>query len=203
MPLPRVSIRVQHASKILAAAFLLLILAATSFPQHSSDIPLPKKIRGYKVHDEILKSDLPDTNGSEPKRFLAAIQDPVLEDVSVSGITFTINAEITSLEQSGTIDLISFNDFEIDGIPVSIDDLTEKFTFKKNEAAKLPKPAKVKLSSIGVIRSAWKELNDSKEKWLITGRIFVFGKFRRFGFSFKRVVPVDVKIEIDNPLLKD
>ncbi len=203
MQLRQASTIVNRVITISIAALLLLIFAAASFSQHSSNTPLPNKIRGYKVHDEILKFELPEASGSDAKRFLAKIDDPVLGDVSVSGLTFTINAEITSLEQSGTVNLISFKDFEIDGIPVSIDDLTEKFAFEKNEAAKLPKPAKIKLSSVGVVRTAWKELNESKKKWLITGRIFVFGKFRRFGFSFKRVVPVDVKIEIDNPLLDD
>jgi hypothetical protein len=50
------------------------------------------------------------------------------------------------------------------------------------------------------LRGAVRELKDSKEEWSVTGRVFVFGKFKKFGFNFKRVVPVEINIKIKNPL---
>ncbi len=189
--------------KILIASVLLLFCAFSAFAQDSTNIPLPTKIRGYKVHNEIIKITLPETDDTESKRVVIELDDPVLKDVSFSGLTFSLNAKITLLEQSGTVDIVSFNEFAVNGIPVSIHDLDEQFTFKKNEFFRLPKPVEIDLSTSGVLRAAWKELRDQKKKWLITGRIFVFGKFRHYGFSFKRVVPVSVSIEIDNPLLSE
>lgn len=187
--------------KTLPLSILILFFAALSFAQVPTTIPLPKKIRGYKVHNETIRITLPSNGDAKTERAVVELDDPELNDVSLSGVTFSLNAEITSLEQSGTIDILSFNDFLVNGIPVTIADLDENFTFRKNEAFRLPEQAKIKLSTTGVLRAAWKELREQKKKWLITGRIFIFGKFRRYGFSFKRVVPVDVRIEIDNPLL--
>jgi hypothetical protein len=192
---------VRSITKIFLAALILIAFAFTLFAQDANDTPLPKKIRGYKVHNEIIKINLPDEREAKEKRALVELDDPVLKDVSFSGIVFSIDAEITSLEQSGSIDRVSFYDFKVNGIPVSIKDLDEDISFKKDESFRLPKSAEVELSTAGIVQAAWKETREKKEKWLITGRIFVFGKFRRYGFNFKRAVPVDVSIEIDNPLI--
>lgn len=182
----------------LAAAFLL-IFAFAAFAQSRTDIPLPKKIRGYKVHNEIIKIDLPDADAGS-RDALVVLDAPVLKDISLSGLIISLNAEITPLEQSGSIDRISFYDLKVNGISVSAADLEDSFTFKKNEPFRLPKPAEIDLSATGILQGAWKETREKKEKWLVTGRIFVFGKFRRYGFNFKRVVPIDISIEIVNPL---
>ena len=43
-------------------------------------------------------------------------------------------------------------------------------------------------------------MRDSQAEWTVSGRVFVFGRFRRFGIYHKRVVPVDFQIKIKNPL---
>lgn len=40
----------------------------------------------------------------------------------------------------------------------------------------------------------------AKDEWTVTGRVFVFGRFKKFGFDFKRVVPVEINLKIKNPL---
>jgi hypothetical protein len=45
-----------------------------------------------------------------------------------------------------------------------------------------------------------REMRDSKKEWTITGRVFVFGKFRKFGFEHKRVVPIDIHLTVANPI---
>lgn len=182
----------------LSVIFSFLVSAA-AFAQQP-DAPLPEKIRGYKVHDEILKYTFPAENGSEPKEFTAVIDDPVLKGVTFTGLSFSLDAEITSLKQSGTIEMISFHDFQVNDIPVTVNELAEAFILKKGAAVRLPEPVIIELSAIGLVRGAWQELRDSKEKWTITGRIFVSGKFKKFGFSFKRVVPIDVAVTIENPI---
>jgi hypothetical protein len=188
------------AIKIFFAVLASIIFSTSSFAQDANNVPLPKKIRGYKVHNEIIKINLPDNGNAVAKRAIVELDDPVLKDVSFSGVIFSIDAEITSLEQSGSIDRVSFYDLKVNGIPVSVKDIEEKFTFKEDEPFRLPKPAEIELSASSIVQAGWKEIREKKEKWLITGRIFVFGKFRRYGFNFKRAVPVDVSIEIDNPL---
>ena len=41
---------------------------------------------------------------------------------------------------------------------------------------------------------------DPKKKWSVTGTVFVFGKFKKYGINFKRVVPIKIDLTIANPL---
>lgn len=197
MPQVRKMLRFPSAG-ILSVILIFLISGSVSGQQ--TDVPLPKKIRGYKVHDDVLKYTFPAESNDEPDEFTAVIDEPVLNGVSLTGLTFTLDAEITSLKQSGTIEMIAFKDLRVNGIPVAVQEMTEPFVLKKGVAVRLPKPVTVELSALGIVRGAWNELRDSKDKWVITGRIFVFGKFKKFGFNFRRAVPVDVVITIDNPV---
>ena len=43
-------------------------------------------------------------------------------------------------------------------------------------------------------------MTDTRTEWIVTGRVFVFGKFRRYGLYHKRVVPIDLNLTIKNPL---
>ena len=64
----------------------------------------------------------------------------------------------------------------------------------------LPTPAKITINIANIAKAAYKELVDSKKDWIVTGTVFVFGKFKKFGFNFKRVVPIKIGLTIKNPL---
>lgn len=187
---------------------LFLALSAFSVPAFSQK--LPDKIRGYKVYQakiavktaggEVAKVSSEPSRPKSAAEAFVKIGEPELVDVSLAGITFEISGEIDSPEQSGKIDFLMFRDFRINGLAVEIEEYTESFEFKKNEPARLPKPARIFLGSTETLRAAWRESKDSSDEWQITGRVFVFGKFKKFGLSFKRVVPVDVNLKIKNPL---
>jgi hypothetical protein len=85
---------------------------------------------------------------------------------------------------------------------VEVAEYKDSFEFKKERLVELPAPAKIYLRADRLLRGAWKEMKESKDEWTITGRVFVFGKFRKMGFSFKRVVPVDISVKIKNPLIR-
>lgn len=178
---------------------LLLLFAASVLSQD-----LPREIRGYKVHKEkITVVDIADKSGAmENGKALVKVGEPDLVNVALTGITLAISAEIKALEQSGKVDFLTFHDFRINGLEVEIEEYTDSFSFRKNETVTLPKPAKLFLPTEGILRGAWNEIKASKNEWTVTGRVFVFGKFRKMGFSFKRVVPVEIKLTIKNPLLK-
>ena len=159
---------------------------------------LPKRIRGYKVHRAEVS-----VNGSKPKaRFKIQTEfgNPQVKDFGLRGIRFSLNTAMTVSGRSGTVDFISFKDFRFNGIPVSIDEYRNGFDFKKDHRVPLKEPIEVRISASSALRGAYLELRDSKEKWRVTGRIFVFGRFKRFGFKFRRVVPVDVDFEMPNPV---
>lgn len=163
---------------------------------------LPSSIRGYKVHRKpiMVSSTSSDRSRSGEEQAVVTIGDPKLVDVGLTGINLELNAEIRALEQSGTVEFLTFHDFRVNEIPVEIDEYTASFKFRKNEAIVLPEPATIFLPTGRLIEAAYRELRDSKERWTVRGRVFVFGKFRRFGFHHKRVVPIDIDIEIANPL---
>lgn len=179
-------------------ALFAVLLALPVFAQE-----LPKEIRGYKVY----KTDISVSTSSkrEKKKGPEAhvkVGDPVVADLSFTGVTFELPAEITSFDQSGQVDFLSFHDMKVNGLAVDIEEYRDSFSFKKNELVALPKPARVFLGTRQMLKGAWKEMAESKKEWTITGRVFIFGKFRKMGFSFKRVVPVDISIKIANPVLE-
>jgi hypothetical protein len=194
-----------------ASAFIYFLFRVSAFLRLSISIlllsflangqNLPDKIRGYKVYDA--KVSVGTTSEIERKTKFAAqvkVGEPQLAEVSLSGITFELSAEISGLEQSGTIDFLTFHDFRVNDLSVEIEDYTESFEFQKNQPIKLPKPARISLGATQALRGAMRESKESKAEWNVTGRVFVFGRFKKFGFSFKRVVPVEINIKIKNPL---
>lgn len=164
---------------------------------------LPKEIRGYKVFKSKIsvKNATDKTTEKEPFEAAVKIGDPDVVDVSLTGITFDITAEIRAFEQSGKVDFLTFHDLRVNGLEVEVDEYREHFAFKKGEMVLLPKPARLFLGTGQVLKAAWKEMTESKKEWRITGRVFVFGKFRKMGFNFKRVVPVDIDLKIKNPVI--
>ena len=187
--------RKSHLFAALSAAAATLFLFAAAFAQD-----LPKTIRGYKVHraDVAIQA----SPGPESGKSFAAINvgDPKLTDVSLTGISFEVPAQIIWIPESGRVDFLTFHDFRVNGLSVDVEEYRTPFSFRKNETIELPKPATLFIGSGQVLNAAWKEFSDSNEDWLVTGRVFVFGRFRKFGFEFKRVVPIDVSLTIKNPL---
>jgi len=187
---------------LLKASLLCVLLLVGSAPIAYSQ-GFPKEIRGYKVHraNILLKTSINVTEHPAATEASVRIGDPALVDVGLTGLTFEISAEIDPLNQSGKVDFLSFHDFRINGLAVDIEEYRERFSFKKNQPVTLPKPAKVCITTDNALRAGWKEFDEKKDEWAVTGRIFVFGKFRKMGFDFKRVIPVDVSLTIRNPLL--
>jgi hypothetical protein len=44
------------------------------------------------------------------------------------------------------------------------------------------------------------EWNQPKDIWPIKGQAYVFGRFKKFLFKFKRVIPVELNLSFRNPL---
>ena len=93
-----------------------------------------------------------------------------------------------------------FRNFKVNGLDVEIEDYTNSFELSKSQPLALPKPVKIFLGSGQALKGALGELRDSKEEWTVTGTVFVFGRFKKWGFSVKRVVPVEVDVKIKNPV---
>ena len=163
---------------------------------------LPDEIRGYKVYGA--KVSVTNKTGQAAEKdkaeAMARLTEPELTETSLTGLTFEISAEIDPLDYKGKVDFLTFKDFKVNGLEVEIEEYTNSFEFKKNEVIKLPRPIKILIGTKQALKGALEEINDSKDEWTVTGRVFVFGRFKKLGFNFKRVVPVDVNVKIKNPL---
>lgn len=189
---------VQNKNSVFSALFILLF-SVSAFSQK-----LPNKIRGYKVYQTkiSIKTDKEKTKEKNGAEAIVKIGEPELEDISLTGITLEFSASVEGLEQSGKIDFLTFEDFKINDLNVEIEEYKSAFELKKNEKVFLPKPVKVFVRADRALRAAINEQRDSKKNWSVTGRIFVFGKFKKYGMSFKRVVPIEINLEIENPVKK-
>ena len=184
--------------KLVIVTVLLLVISQFSFAQS-----LPSKIRGYKVYnanitvrDSSKKSSVADGHDA-----VVTIGKPEITDIGFSGVVIEITAEIAATDQSGRVDFLTFNDFRINDFAIDIEEYKHEFSFKKGVLIPLPRPARITIGTLNMARAARRELIESKKDWLVTGTVFVFGKFKKFGFGFKRVVPVKIEMKIDNPLI--
>ncbi len=111
-----------------------------------------------------------------------------------------VSADLVSTKQSGEIAFVSFHDVRVNGIAIEIEEYGGPLAFKKGVRSSLPRPVTAKLNFVGAAKGAFKELTDSRDQWRITGTAFVFGKFKKMGFSFKRVVPIKIDMLVKNQL---
>lgn len=164
----------------------------------------PKKIRGYKVYQTNISIRTSSENASEKNGAEAVVKigKPELSDISLTGITLEISAEIEGVGQSGKVDFVTFQDVKVNGLDVEIEEYKESFAIKNGEKTVLPKTVKIFISAGQTLRGAFKELKESKKDWTISGKFFVFGKFKKYGFSFKRVIPLEINFRIENPVKK-
>jgi hypothetical protein len=177
----------------------LLFLLLASVCAGAQD--LPRKIRGYSVYKADIKLTQRPANPNLPLSDAAVVlSEPVLKELSLTGVTLEISARIKAFGQSGKVDFLAFNDVRVNGLAVEVDEYRESFAFKKGESVELPKPASIFVPTPQLLRATLSEMNNSKKEWTITGRVFVFGKFRKYGLEHKRVVPIDINLTIANPL---
>ena len=176
---------------------LALVAFILAYPALGQD--LPDKIRGYKVHSEVVKL----SNDGAVDRPSVSVATPSVADVSLSGITVSVSGELEEAGYDGRVEMLIFRDFRVNGLAVEVAEFTTPFQVTKRGRTALPVPAQVFLPARSVLKAAWNASSAPATDWTITGRILVFGRFKKFGFSFKRVVPVDVKLTVRNPLTED
>jgi len=190
----------KEIKKYLCLSALICGLIILSFSSARAQ-DLPKEIRGYKVQRAkvIVKTRADETVAKDNSEVFIRIGEPKLIDVSLTRITFEISGEIISSSQSGTVDFLQFYDFRVNGLTVNVEEYEESFEFRKNRTAVLPKPIKISISAGQALRGALEEMKESKAEWTVTGRVFVFGQFKKSFLKFKRVVPVEINLKIKNP----
>ncbi len=182
--------------------FLTVFSVAAALQAQTSAQELPDEINGYKVHR--VSINVMSKAGNEPEDKSPAVQldfdGPQLSAVSPFGLTLDFHGRLRVMEQSGTVDVLSFKGVTINGITVQIEDYRHQFRFKKNRPVVLKEPIKVFVSTGEGLKGAVRELINSKDRWQIKGTVYVFGRFKKSLFKFKRVIPVGIDMFIENPV---
>lgn len=131
---------------------------------------------------------------------LIKLGKPQLARVTPLGITFEVPIVVAPVKQKGHIDFLLFEDMVVNGRSVEIDEYHREFDLPNKQPLVLREPLSFYIYLPGALLAAVDEWSNSKETWPVTGRIYVFGKFKKFGFSFKRCIPVELNVTMRNPL---
>ena len=209
--------------KLVAISCVVLTLISgltTVLPQTRT---YPKEIRGYKVERTVVEIKKTETKAQKSgqdrrKRNDGAAQSnsaansegdvdeliqlgkPQLARVTPLGITFEVPIVVSPVKQSGHVDFLVFEDMIVNGTSVNIDEYHRVFDLPNKQPLILREPLRFYIYLPSAMLAALGDWSDSKETWPVTGRVYVFGKFKRGLLSFKRVVPVELNLTLRNPL---
>ena len=202
---------------------LVFVSGATAvLPQSRS---YPKEIRGYKVERTVVEVKKPEkknpksgnastqNDGANPDDSganseadvdeLIRFGEPRLTRATPLGITFEVPIVVSPVKQSGQVDFLMFEDMVVNGTSVDIDEYHHKFDLPNKDSLTLREPLRFYIYLPSALLAALGDWSDTKETWPVTGRVYVFGKFKKSIFSFKRVVPVELNLTMRNPLRKN
>jgi hypothetical protein len=186
-------------------AILMLTIGMPSAQTQTQTRTYPDKIRGYKVERTVVEIKKPngqtnDANTDADVDSLITLGDPKVARVTPLGITFEVPIVVAAVKQSGHVEFLVFEDMTVNGRSVGIDEYQHEFDLPNKKPATLKSPLRIYIHLPNALLAALGEWTESKETWPVTGRVYVFGKFKKSIFSFKRVVPVELNMTMKNPL---
>jgi cell division septation protein DedD len=167
----------------------------------------PKEIRGYKV--ELAKVETKrqgaegaaKSSGSEvDEDALIQLGEPRVASLSPLGITLEIPVTVAAVKQGGRVDFLTFEDMTVNGTSVTFNEYQHPFDLPNDHPLTLPDPVSLYISTPRVMLGVLGEWSQSKDVWPVRGRTYVFGRFKKFLFKFKRVIPVELNLSFRNPL---
>jgi hypothetical protein len=170
----------------------------------------PKEIRGYKLERvtiETKKLNKKEVGNSavatdEPSEPVITFGDAHVVSVSPLGITIEIPIVVAAVKAKGKVDFLSFYEMTINGRRVDVDDYNESFDLPNDHPLILRRPLTVFVGTTSALAGAVEDLTRPKETWPVTGVVYVFGQFKKWIFKGKRVVPVELDLQMRNPLRK-
>jgi hypothetical protein len=196
----------------LACLLLMFISSTTALAQTRS---YPKEMRGYKIERtaiEIRKPESKNRNSQDDGRTdeqngsdsdvdaLIQFGQPQLARVTPLGITFKVPIVVAPVTQKGRVDFLMFEDMTVNDTSVQIDEYRRGFDLPNKKPSTLRDPLSFYIYLPSAVLAAIGDWRDSKATWPVTGRVYVFGKFKKGLFSFKRCVPVELNLTMRNPL---
>jgi hypothetical protein len=187
-----------------AAIFVSLVFCChAAFTQQPA---YRKEIRGYKVERAVVEIKKPngtsrnDESSGSGEDTLITFGNPKLASVTPLGISLEVPIVVAPVKQKGHVDFLIFEDMIVNGTSVEIDEYHRAFELPNREALTLREPLRFYIYLPSAVLAALDEWNNSRETWVVTGRVYVFGKFKKSLFSFKRCIPIELRLTMRNPL---
>ena len=131
---------------------------------------------------------------------LITFRAPSLARVTPLGITLNVPVVVAPIRQSGHADFLLFEDMIVNEHSIEIEEYRRGFDLPTQKPLTLHEPLRFFISLPTATLAAIGEGINSKETWPLTGRVYVCGKYKKFVFSFKRCVPVELNLTMQNPL---
>jgi hypothetical protein len=203
-------------------SLLVLLVLLSGFDvlaQRANDdaTPMPKEVRGYKVHRarvEMKKTsetgkdkadkkskEKPDKDEyDEDEPILIRLGEPELVSATPLGVTFDVPVIVAAVKQQGDVDLLVFEDMRVNDTPVRISDHVHPFKLPNKEPLSLVPSVRIFVSTPQAVLRTLDEVLNSKDTWPVTGRVYVCGHFKKYMLKFKRAVPVELQTTVTNPL---
>ena len=125
---------------------------------------------------------------------------PRVAGVTPLGISLEIPIVVSPVKQKGRVDFLVFEKMEVNGTSVEIDEYHRAFDLPNKKPLTLKEPLRFYVYLPNALIAAIGELSSSLKDWPITGVVYVFGRFNKSIFRFKRVIPVEIKFTTPNPL---
>ncbi len=185
--------------------FSMFVSCQATFAQTS---PYPKEIRGYKVERAVVEIKQPDSKSDDNRDptsspdGLIRFGDPQLVSVTPLGISLAVPMVVAPVKRKGHVDSLVFEEMMVNGTSVEINEYHHAFDLPNKEPLTLKESLRFFIYLPDALLAAVGEWSNSKENWLMTGRVYVFGKFKKSIFSFKRCIPVELNLMMRNPLRK-
>ena len=183
----------------------------------------PKEIRGYKVERAAVElkesknkksqssEQKTESNSSSPTKSndnqnkdaptpLIQFGSPRVARITPLGISLEIPVVVSPVRQKGRVDFLVFENMVVNGTSVDIDEYHRAFDLPNNKPLTLKEPLRFYVYLPSAILAAIDELGASAKRWPITGVVYIFGKFKKSIFRFKRVIPIELNLTVPNPL---
>lgn len=125
---------------------------------------------------------------------------PSVARVTPLGISLHVPVVVAPIKQSGHVDFLLFEDMTVNEHSVEIDEYHRGFNLPTKKPLTLHEPLQFYIYLPVAALAAIDEWSNSKDTWPVSGRVYVCGKYRKFLFSFKRCVPVELDLTMRNPL---
>jgi len=185
--------------------FALLILVAAPSTPLAQSVGYPKEIRGYKV--ERAAVELRETKQKNAQQNttpqLITFGSPRVAAITPLGTTLEIPVVVAPVKQKGHVDFLVFEKMKVKDTSVEIDEYHRAFDLPNKKPLTLKEPLRFYVYLPNAIMVAIDDLTNTAKEWPITGIVYVFGKFNRSVFRFKRVIPVEINMTTPNPLHKE